>query len=265
MEISYSASQVTRTFPGITAVADGTFEVEVGTVHGVIGKNGAGKSVMMNMIAGILPPSRGTLTIRGTVIDPKKWNPRVASTLGVELIPQEPPKLPDLTVGDFLFLGNSKLAKGGLVQGARIRKMTTEIDERLALGVRVTDPMISLPIEVQQLLAFGKAVWLQEAKVVLLDEITASLSGQRREALLEQLRQLREGRSFTLISHRIAEIKAACDQVTVMRDGRSIDTMEVAQVTPEDLAAAIVGDAHVTIPPATQAVELGNPVLEVKD
>ncbi|MFV0253823.1 MAG: sugar ABC transporter ATP-binding protein [Beutenbergiaceae bacterium] len=263
MEPSYSAVHLTRTFPGITAVAGATFSVDEGTVHGVIGKNGAGKSVMMNMIAGILPPSSGILTILGTEVDARRWNPRVASSLGVELIPQEPPKLPDLTVGDFLFLGNKRLAKRGIVQGSLIRRMTNEIDERLALRVRVSDPMISLPIEVQQLLAFGKAVWLQEARVILLDEITASLSGQRREALLEQLRQLREGRSFTLISHRIAEIKAACDRVTVMRDGHSIDTMQVADVTPEDLAAAIVGDAEVAAPLSVDAMDLGPPVLEI--
>ena len=254
MSTSYTVRGISKEFAGVPAVADATFEVQQGTVHGVIGKNGAGKSVLMNIIAGVLSPTSGQMTIGGTEVDTRRWSPRLAGDSGVGLIPQEPPDLPFLTVEDFLFLGDRSAVKGGFLQRKLIRRRVAEIDERLSLQVLPTDPMALLPIEVQQLLAFGKAVFLEEATVILLDEITASLSGPRREALLRQLRELSAGRSFTLISHRISEIMAACDSVTVMRDGVSVQTVAIADTTPEALAAAIVGDAdvHVHVAPETR-------------
>ncbi len=244
---SYAVEHLAKDFGSVTAVADASFEVQQGSVHGVIGKNGAGKSVLMNMVSGVLAPSRGNLSIGDSPVDLHRWSPRAAQDRAVALVPQEPPDLPYLTVEEFLFLGDRRVSKGGVLQRGLIRRRVAEIDERLHLQVRATDPMVGLPIEVQQLLAFGKAVFLEDARVVLLDEITASLSGGRRDALLAQLRELRVGRSFTLISHRISEIMAACDTVTVMRDGRSVWTVKVADTTPEDLAAAIVGDADTRV------------------
>ncbi len=160
-----------------------TFEVQQGTVHGVIGKNGAGKSVLMNMVSGVMVPSGGSLRIGEEDVGLHRWSPRAAQDRGVALVPQEPPDLPYLTVEEFLFLGYCRVSKGGVLQRRLIRSRVAEIDERLSLRVRPTDPMVGLPIEVQQLLAFGKAVFLEDARVVLLDEITASLSGARRHAL----------------------------------------------------------------------------------
>lgn len=263
MSTSYSVSRLSKEFAGVHAVRDATFSVAQGTVHGVIGKNGAGKSVLMNMVAGALSPSGGELTIADDAVNVKRWSPRAAADHGIALVPQEPPDFPFLTVEDFLFLGDRSAAKRGILQRKYIRRKVREIDERLALRVTPTDQMASLPIEVQQLLAFGKAVFLEDAKVVLLDEITASLSGVRRTALLAQLRELREGRSFTLISHRISEIMAACDTVTVMRDGASVETAAIVATTPEKLAAAIVGhaDTHVHVAPETRLS--GAPVLQL--
>lgn len=263
MSDTYSVSRISKEFAGVPAVRDATFSVAQGTVHGVIGKNGAGKSVLMHMVAGALAPSGGELTIDGIPVDLKRWSPRAASDHGVALVPQEPPDLPFLTVEDFLFLGDRSAARGGILQRKFIRRKVREIDERLALRVTSSDRMASLPIEVQQLLAFGKAVFLENARVVLLDEITASLSGVRRAALLAQLRELRQDRSFTLISHRISEIMAACDTVTVMRDGVSVQTVAISETTPEQLAAAIVGhaDTHVHVAPETRLS--GSPVLQL--
>lgn len=254
MTTSYTVRGISKEFAGVPAVADASFEVERGTVHGVIGKNGAGKSVLMNVIAGVLQPTTGEMTIGGAEVDTHRWSPRLATDRGVALIPQEPPDLPFLTVEDFLFLGDRSAVKGGFLQRKLIRKKVAEIDDRLSLRVLPTDPMALLPIEVQQLLAFGKAVFLEESTIILLDEITASLSGSRREALLNQLRELAAGRSFTLISHRISEIMAACDSVTVMRDGVSVQTVAISDTTPQALAAAIVGDAdgHVHVAPGTR-------------
>lgn len=252
-------------FSGVKAVADATFEVKEGTVHGVIGKNGAGKPVLMNMIAGVLAPTGGALTLAGSPLDIKRWSPREATDCGIALIPQEPPELPFLTVQNFLFMGDHKTMKAGFVQHKVMRQKIADMDERLALRVKPSYQMAALPIEGQQLLAFGKAVFLNDARVVLLDEITASLSGERCEALLNQLRELRHGRSFTMISHRISEIMSACDAVTVMRDGVSVETVWAESTGPQQLAAAIVtvgnADTHVHVLPEPRL--RGKPVLRL--
>ena len=191
----------------MVAVKDATLDVHEGTIHGVIGKNGAGKSVLMSMIAGALQPSGGQLVVAGeSVDDHRRWNPRAAQQRGISLIPQEPPKLPFLTVEDYLFLGDRRFVNRGFVNLRAMRQKVAEIDEQLELRIRPGDAMAGLPIEVQQLLAFGKAIYLEDAKVVLLDEITASLSGRRRSALLRRLRELAPGRSFTLITYHINEV-----------------------------------------------------------
>jgi ABC-type sugar transport system ATPase subunit len=264
-EVSYSVRGLQKEFAGRYAVEDATFDVEYGSIHGVIGKNGAGKSVLMNMIAGTLEPSGGELSVGGQhVADHKRWSARAAQKLGVALIPQEPPSLPYLTVEDYLFLGDRTASSYGVLNLRAMRAKVAEIDERLNLQVAPTDAMVSLPIEVQQLLAFGKAIFLEKARVVLLDEITASLSGARREGLLRQLRELAVDRSFTLITHHIGEVIAACDRVTVMRDGVSVDTLDVADATPHILASKIVGEMGVTRTDGGGARDLGREVIELR-
>ena len=141
------------------AVDDATFDVAQGSIHGVIGKNGAGKSVLMSMIAGALQPTRGELVVGddSAPVERRRWSPRAAQQRGISLIPQEPPKLPFLTVEDYLFLGDRRFVSRGFVRLRAMRQKVAEIDERLELRIRPGDAMAGLPIEVQQLLAFGKA------------------------------------------------------------------------------------------------------------
>lgn len=265
MSVSYSVRGLHKEFSGVVAVADATFDVAEGSIHGVIGKNGAGKSVLMSMIAGALQPSGGELIVGDeSVLDEhRRWSPRLAQQRGISLIPQEPPKLPFLTVEDYLFLGDRRFSRSGFVRLRAMRQKVAEIDEQLELRVRPGDAMARLPIEVQQLLAFGKAIFLEDSKIVLLDEITASLSGRRRSALLRQLRELAPGRSFTLITHHINEVMAACDRVTVMRDGVSVETLDVVGSSHEQLAAKIVGDMGVVHIDPGVTHEPGDEVLRV--
>jgi ABC-type sugar transport system ATPase subunit len=253
-----------KKFGAVVAVSEADLELRSGRVHGVIGKNGAGKSVLMNMISGVMAPSFGALTIGSTVVDNAKWTPRNAQQFGVSLIPQEPPKFPFLTVEDYLFLGNRKAYRfGSGGQGFRTRKIA-EIDEKLQLSVHRNDQMVTLPIEVQQMLAFGKAVYLENSSIILLDEITASLSSARRDALLTQIREMSDSRTFVLISHRIGEVMAACDDVTVMRDGKSVRMLEVAHTTDSELAAEIVGEAGQQPGATPLEREIGDEVLTIR-
>lgn len=270
MDVAYAVRGLRKEFGGRSGVADATLEVHWGSIHGVIGKNGAGKTVLMNMVAGVMEPTSGELLIDGrSVLASHRWTPSQAKEFGVALVPQDPPRLPYLTVEDYLFLGDRVFSRFGLLNRQAMRRKVAEIDERLGLNVTPGDPLVTLPVETQQLLAFGKAVFLEGAPIILLDEITASLSGARRETLLRELHDLAKDtkvrRSFTLITHHINEVLSACDQVTVMRDGVSVDTLEVKDTTSQMLASKIVGEAGEARVNSSRTHELGDEVLQVTD
>jgi ABC-type sugar transport system ATPase subunit len=265
MNVLVSAEALRKQFGLNVAVENANIELRSGRIHGVIGKNGAGKSVLMNMIAGVFSPNGGSLAVRGTAVDIDRWDPRAATAAGIALIPQEPPRLPFLTVEDYLFLGNRKSYNFGLVNGRYRSAKIRQIDEALGLAVHRNDQMVNLPIEVQQMLAFGKAVYLDEASVILLDEITASLSTVRRDALLQELTQLQKDRAFVLITHRINEVMSTCDVVTVMRDGESVKTIDVTKTSANALAREIVGNQQIDTSSVFSKRVAGETLLSVSD
>jgi ABC-type sugar transport system ATPase subunit len=243
---SYALVDLTRRFPGVTAVDGANLAVRRGELHGVIGRNGAGKSVLVSMIAGLLRPTSGTVVIGDSKVDATHYTPARARELGVALVPQEPRFATALSVADNLFMGRTRADRLGFARGAVMHAEAARIMESLAIPAKPTDRMGDLPLESQQLLAFGRAVFVDAARVVLLDEITASLSQPRKLELLRLLRGLlaeRPDLSFTLISHHIAEIMEFCDRVTVMRDGVAVATIDVAATSERELARWIVGDA----------------------
>ena len=267
---SYALERVTRLFPGVRAVDDVSMHVRTGEIHGVIGRNGAGKSVLVSMIAGVIPPTSGRIVIGGQAITAANATPTRAHDLGVSLIPQEPKFARNLSVIDNVFMGRQPTGRFGLVQRRRMADRVDALLTEFSLPVDPHQRVRDLSIENQQLLAFGKALRIEKARVVLLDEITASLTRERRQMLLELLKRLARGAdpiSFTLISHHIAEVLEFCDRVTVMRDGRAVATLDTVDTTAEDLAAWIVGDA-----PAARAADAtppsplrkGAPVLQVE-
>ncbi len=254
--ISYRLEGLTKHFPGVVAVDHVNLEVRQAEIHGIIGKNGAGKSVLVNLIAGVLRPNEGTVWIGDQRIESQHYTPIRAHELGVSLIPQEPLFGSSLNVVDNLFMGHPIRGPLGLLDHARMRKQAHEIAEQLSIPATPHQRMRDLPIEDQQLLAFGKALFIEKARVILLDEITASLPQTRKDQLLRFLREAIRTQphlSFTLISHHISEILEFCDRVTVMRDGRAVQTLNIAETTKEELAAWIVGDeeryrARLTVP-----------------
>lgn len=264
MDYLVRAEGLRKQFGQVPAVERADIELRAGRVHGVIGKNGAGKSVLMNMISGVMNPSGGRLIVGQDTIDNDRWDPRSAQDAGITLIPQEPPRLPFLTVEDYLFLGDRSSYRLGMINGNYRSRKLREIDEALGLAVHRNDQMVSLPIEVQQMLAFGKAVYLEQARVILLDEITASLSTVRREALLRELRSLGKERAFVLISHRISEVMSTCDVVTVMRDGESVKTIEIGATSEDGLAREIVGSQDLDTASVHSERQAGEELLAIR-
>ncbi len=261
---AYRLEGLTKIFPGVVAVDRVDLEVREGEIHGIIGKNGAGKSALVGMIAGVIEPTEGTIWIGAEAVG-KGYSPARAHRLGVSLIPQEPLFAPDLSVVDNLYMGRPAGGPAGLVAEGERRRQVAEIAERLSVRAKPLQKMGELRIEDQQLLAFGKALYLDEARIILLDEITASLTRERKELLLRFLREAVEssGLSITLITHHIREVHEFCHRVTVMRDGGAVHTGPVAGATEAELARWVVGDASIHVDRAPQAAS-GRTVLTVR-
>jgi ABC-type sugar transport system ATPase subunit len=246
---SYQVAGLTKTFPGIVALDDVAMEVKKGEIYGIVGKNGAGKSVLMNVLAGLLPATDGEIRIQGEPVDIRRYNSPRAHEMGVVLVPQEPTWAPDMTVRSNLFLGSDLTHRLGFIDVPRFLSTVDEVMDRLGIRGRPDARMKHLPIEDQQLLAFGKALYIDKARVILLDEITATLPRERKISFLEFLKAEVERSpelSFTLISHHIDEILGFCDRVTVMRDGRAIGPLEVKETSKAELADLITGGVALT-------------------
>lgn len=240
---SYATSDLTRAFPGVLAVDRVSIDVRQGEIHGIIGKNGAGKTVLMSTIAGIYPATSGRLQVGNDSVDLARHSPANARSLGIALIPQEPLFAKDLSVTDNLFMGRVPTRRG-LVDFSGVNRTLAEISDRLGIRVRADQPMNTLLMEDQQMLALGRALYLDRARVLLLDEITASLPRSKKRVLLQTLRRAIAERpeiSVSLITHHIDEVLEFCDRVTVMRDGQAMRTIDVATTTKAILAAWIVG------------------------
>ncbi len=248
-ETSYEVVGLTKIFPGIVALDDVSIEVKKGEIYGIVGKNGAGKSVLMNVIAGLIPATSGEMRILGEPVDIRRYNSPKAHEMGVALVPQEPTWAPDMTVRSNLFLGSDLTYRFGIIDVPRFLKTVEEVMERVGIKARPDARMRHLPIEDQQLLAFGKALYIHRARVILLDEITATLPRERKMSFLEFLKaevKRSPDLSFTLISHHIDEIMEFCDRVTVMRNGRAIGPLEVKETSKAELADLITGGVAIT-------------------
>lgn len=246
---SYRVSGLTKTFPGIVALDNVAMEVKKGEIYGIVGKNGAGKSVLMNVLSGLLTADSGEMSILGRPVDIRRYNSPKAHEMGVALIPQEPTWAPDMTVRSNLYLGSDLNHRFGIIDVPRFLSTVDEVMERVGVNQRPDRRMKHLPIEDQQMLAFGKALYIEKARVILLDEITATLPRERKISFLEFLKAEVERSpelSFTLISHHIDEIMEFCDRVTVMRDGKSIGPLEVSETSKSELADLITGGVQLT-------------------
>lgn len=241
---------LSKRFPGALAVDAVDLDILGGELHGLIGRNGAGKSVLVSMMAGLIPPSDGRIELRGESVAARRYDPIRARAAGVVLIPQEPAFAGQLSVTDNLFMGVAPAHRLGWLWPRSRAKRAADIIASLDLdGVGPNTRMADVPIESQQLLAFARAVYIDHARIILLDEITASLSQARKQSLLRLLRALLAETpelSFVLISHHIAEVQEFCDRVSVMRDGRHVAQLDVAETTGAVLAGWIVGDGDIT-------------------
>ena len=234
---------ITKTFPGVRALEDVTLEVRRGEVHAICGENGAGKSTLMNVLSGVYPHGSysGDIVFDGEVCQFRSI--RDSEAQGIVIIHQEFGLSPYLSVAENIFLGNERAA-GGVIDWNRTNSEAARLIERVGLVAHPDDKVIDLGVGRQQLVEIAKAL-SKRVKLLILDEPTAALNDEDSQHLLGLIRQLQEeGITTVLISHKLGEIAAVADSTTVLRDGRSIATLDMHGTEPvreEEIIRLMVG------------------------
>ena len=230
---------ITVSFPGVRALDGVSLQVRAGEVHGLMGENGAGKSTLLKVLSGVNQPQAGTLRLNGVM--QQFANTRAAIDAGIAIIYQELHLVPELTVADNLMLGQLPNRFGVLDQRALIQRAMDEL-QRLGEHVDPRTPVKHLSIGQRQMIEIGKAL-MRDARVIAFDEPTSSLSARETENLFRIIKALRaDGRAIIYVTHRMDEVDALCDRVTVFRDGKRVETFEsMANVDRHALITAMVG------------------------
>jgi rhamnose transport system ATP-binding protein len=252
--------EVTKSFGAVAAVQGVSFRLYPGEAHALVGENGAGKSTIVKMLAGVHQPDTGTLLVGGreTVFH----GPADAKAAGIAVIYQEPTLFPDLSVAENIAMGNQPLTRLRQIDRRTMNATAVTLFQRLGVHLDPGRPARGLSIADQQIVEIAKAL-SSEARVLVMDEPTAALSAVEVERLFAVVRSLRdEGAAIMFISHRFEEITALCERVTIMRDGKLVATELVADLTVDDMIRRMVGrDLSALFP--KQDVEAGDVVLEV--
>jgi rhamnose transport system ATP-binding protein len=255
------ATDLSKSYAGVTALKSVSFELERGEVRALIGENGAGKSTLIKILTGAVQPDSGVVELEGRpVIDN---NPHLSRALGIVAIYQQPSLFPDLTVAENIALATEKQTLWRRVDWRARRIQARELLARVGSDIDPDAEVSTLGMPQQQIVEIAKALGTN-AKVLILDEPTASLTEREVQNLFRVLRELRaHGVGLIYISHRLEEITEIADRVTVLRDGSLVETRSIQDVSREELIRLMVGRELAAVFPKRE-VALGDVVLELR-
>jgi len=257
-----SAKGLVKTFPGVRALDGATLEVASGSVHALLGENGAGKSTLVKILTGVYRPDAGDIALEGQPL--QLGGPLDALRAGIGVVHQERNLVPAFSVAENIVLHHLP-SRLGVVRRADIKTEARRCLDLLELDIDPDQPVSGLSVAQAQLVEIAKALSL-DSRVLLLDEPTASLTGDEADRLFAIVRRLTaDGRAVVLVSHKLEEVFAVADTVTVLRDGRSVaEGQPLSNFTRDQVVDLMVGRAHAAValdartvdPAATPALEL---------
>ena len=235
--VSVEISQVRKTFGPTVALDSVSLRAYAGEVHAIIGGNGSGKSTLAKVISGVLIPESGQVAILGKVAT----TPHEARELGIANVFQEVLVADECSVLDNLYLGSDGLLGSSVSREERYAKASLLMSELLGFDLDLDTPVGDLPLSVKQWVTIGRAM-LTNPKVLILDESSAALDFDATERLFRKMRQMkREGAAIMIVTHRIAELVRIADRATVLRDGRTVGTLEAGEITEARILSLIAG------------------------
>ncbi len=239
-DVIVSMEGIDKSFPGVHALNQCQFELRAGEVHALVGENGAGKSTLMKVLAGVYTKDAGRIFYKGKEVDVP--NPRTAQHLGISIIHQELNLMPHLTVAQNIFIGREPRQNLKFVLDEKeVNERTKQLLAMLHLKLDPRTKVSELTVAKQQMVEIAKALSFN-ADVLIMDEPTAALTDTEIDDLFRIIRQLRDkGVGVVHISHRLEELKQISDRITVMRDGRYIDTVRTQDVAIDRIISMMVG------------------------
>ncbi|MCA9148240.1 MAG: sugar ABC transporter ATP-binding protein [Planctomycetales bacterium] len=256
-----SIQSVTKRYPGVVALEDVSFDIMPGELHSICGENGAGKSTLMKILSGVIPDYEGQLLIRGTPV--RFRNTRSAEAAGVSIIHQELNLVEQLSASANVFLGRELRSGLGLLDQRRMNAETRKLLQELECDVDPQSPAGSLRVGDQQLLEIAKALSLN-TDILIMDEPTSALTESEVERLYRVIERLRQrGVTILYISHKMDEVFRLSDRITVLRDGRHVETLNRADTSPREITHLMVG-REIDAMNLQDAREIGDVVLEVR-
>ena len=252
-------AHVAKSFGGVRALVDASLTLYSGEAHALLGENGAGKSTLLKALAGVHKADAGEITLKGKPFEQGSTKDSIEQ--GIAVIYQEPSLFPDLTLAENVFIGR-QLTTSGLVDWAAMEKASRELFDRLGVTLDPRQKARGISIADQQIVEIAKAL-STDASVIVMDEPTAALSSKEVERLFTVVRNLREqGSAVVFVSHRLDEVFALCDRMTVMRDGSTVGSSLIRETSEQEVVQLMVGrevsDLYPKLPP-----KIGEVVLEV--
>ena len=229
---------ISKAFPGVQALDDVSLNVGTGEILGLIGENGAGKSTLMKIVSGVYPADQGQIFLGGQPVQVQ--NPHHAQQLGLAIIYQEFNLMPNLTVMENIFVGREP-GRLAFVDRRRLEKQAQELLNRLGVRLAPTAIVRDLAVAEQQMVEIAKALSMK-VQVIIMDEPTSALSETEVQALFRIMRDLKQhGISVVFISHRLEEVRAICDRVMVLRDGKNVGALGIADASEDAMIRLMVG------------------------
>ena len=261
MEYIIEMLNIVKEFPGIRANDDITLQVKKGEIHALLGENGAGKSTLMSVLFGMYKPESGSIMLRGEKVHIS--GPKMANALGIGMVHQHFMLVYNFTVLQNIILG-VETTKNGFLKIEEARNKIISLSEQYGLKVDPDAFITDITVGMQQRVEILKMLY-RDNDILIFDEPTAVLTPQEIDELMEIMRGLAaEGKSIIFITHKLEEIKRVADRCTVLRRGKCIGTVNVADVTVEEMSEMMVG-RKVILNVNKEQKEPGNPVLEVKN
>ncbi len=261
-ELLVEMKDISKSFPGVHALDGAQFELRAGEVHALVGENGAGKSTLMKVLCGIYSRDAGLIKVKGVEAYPS--NPKAAQDLGIAIIHQELNLMGHLTVAENIFIGREP-RRGPFLDDKALNRKARDLFEELHVHLDPGARVSRLAVAQQQMVEIAKAL-SYNSEVLVMDEPTAALTDTEIDELFRITRLLRErGHGIVHISHRLEELKKISDRVTVMRDGRYIDTVVTADTNIQQIISMMVGRTIFEASPELPEKPSDEVVLEVRN
>ena len=261
-EVLLQMTDICKEFPGVKALDHVSLTVKKGTVHALMGENGAGKSTLMKCLFGIYSKDAGKIELEGKEVNFK--NSREALNNGVAMVHQELNQALKRNVMDNIWLGRYPMTAGIMVNEHKMLENTNKIFEELGIAVDPKRIMSTMPVSQRQMVEIAKAV-SYNSKVIVFDEPTSSLTEQEVEHLFEIINMLRDrGCGIIYISHKMAEIREICDDITIMRDGTYVGSWHMDEISDDEIVKQMVGRELTNIYPPKNDTKAGEVLLDVR-